>query len=632
MAEWSTAVPDWEDRILSGRSLVPALPLNRAEADRALRVFKRLKAPDIVGKPTMAEVAGKWFLEIVEAIFGAYDPAAGVRRISEVFVVVPKKNGKSSYSGSLALTTLIVNRRPAAEFLFVAPTKTIANIAFRQAELTIKADPALAALFHVQTHIRRITHRNTDAIAEIKAADTDAITGGKNTYTLIDETHEFAAKPRADQVFVEVRGALAARPDGFLIQLTTQSKAPPAGVFKAELEVARAVRDGELKKPLLPVLYELPARASADGGWKDRRLWPLVNPNFGRSVSPAFLEDQLVTAERIGAEALALLASQHFNVEIGLSLRADRWAGADHWLKAADPALTLEALIERSEVLAVGIDGGGLDDLLALSVVGREAESKRWLAWGKSFVHVEGLRRRKSIAATLIDFAAAGELVVVDQAGPVPAGEIQGRIDSGAEIFSPSNEDEKSYAGPEPSSVNQIPGAAASGQPTSDFSPSNEAEESEVELPPDIAELVAVVRVCEESGKLAVVGLDPAGLGLIVDGLASIGVVEAPEGERSRVVGVSQGFKLMGAIKTAERKLVDGTLVHAGQALLAWAVGNAKTELKGNAVMITKQLAGAGKIDPLMALFDAVALMSTNPEPPPLGGPSVYESRGFLVV
>ncbi len=49
----------------------------------------------------------------------------------------------------------------------------------------------------------------------------------------------------------------------------------------------------------------------------------------------------------------------------------------------------------------------------------------------------------------------------------------------------------------------------------------------------------------------------------------------------------------MGAIKTAERKLLDGTLRHAGQALLAWAVGNAKIELKGNAVMITKQLAGS---------------------------------------
>ena len=200
---------------------------------------------------------------------------------------------------------------------------------------------------------------------------------------------------------------------------------------------------------------------------------------------------------------------------------------------------------------------------------------------------------------------------MVDEAGPAPPGEIQSRIDS-TSGFSSSNEDEKSDAAPEPDAVNPIPEEADSGQP-----------EPEIPLPPDIAELVAVVRQCEESGKLAVVGLDPAGFGLIVDGLASIGVVESPEGERSRVVGVSQGFKLMGAIKTAERKLLDGTLLHAGQALMAWAVGNAKTELKGNAVMITKQLAGAGKIDPLMALFDAVALMSTNPEA--RGGPSVYE-------
>jgi hypothetical protein len=34
---------------------------------------------------------------------------------------------------------------------------------------------------------------------------------------------------------------------------------------------------------LLPVLYELPERDS----WRDKRLWPLVNPNFGRSVRGA---------------------------------------------------------------------------------------------------------------------------------------------------------------------------------------------------------------------------------------------------------------------------------------------------------------------------------------------------------
>jgi phage terminase large subunit-like protein len=34
---------------------------------------------------------------------------------------------------------------------------------------------------------------------------------------------------------------------------------------------------------------------------------------------------------------------------------------------------------------------------------------------------------------------------------------------------------------------------------------------------------------------------------------------------------------------------------------------------KGNPIMITKRASGSAKIDPRMAAFNAVALMSTNP-------------------
>jgi phage terminase large subunit-like protein len=46
---------------------------------------------------------------------------------------------------------------------------------------------------------------------------------------------------------------------------------------------------------------------------------------------------------------------------------------------------------------------------------------------------------------------------------------------------------------------------------------------------------------------------------------------------------------------------------------MAWAVGNARVEPKGNAIPVTKQASGSAKIDPLMAAFNAIALMVTKP-------------------
>jgi phage terminase large subunit-like protein len=418
---WDTSVPDWEDRIRDGLSLIPDLPLHDAVADRAVAIFKRLRVPDLIGMPTYGEVCDTWVIELVRVIFGSYDPETKRRALREFFLLIPKKNGKSSIAAAIILVACLMNERPEAELLLIAPTMTIAKIAFKQAWGIIRADDQLDKLFHVREHLRTITHRLSRAEIAVKAADSDVITGGKAAYTLIDETHEFARKSRAEGVFLELRGALAARPDGFLMQITTQSKDAPAGVFKQELEQARAVRDGRMKLPVLAVLYELPPAMQA--GWQDPATWKMVNPNLGRSVDPDYLADQLVTAREKGGHALALLASQHFNVEIGVGL-GGAWVGAEFWAQAAVPGLTLDSIIDQCEVAVVGVDGGGLDDLLGLAVVGRHRESKDWLAWVHAWAHPEVLRTRKEIAPRLIDFERAGDLTIL--ASDDPTGDVTG--------------------------------------------------------------------------------------------------------------------------------------------------------------------------------------------------------------
>ena len=101
---------------------------------------------------------------------------------------------------------------------------------------------------------------------------------------------------------------------------------------------------------------------------------------------------------------------------------------------------------------------------------------------------------------------------------------------------------------------------------------------------------------------------DAAGIGDIVDELQARDFDIAVD-----VVAVSQGWRLNGAIKTTERKLAGGDLLVAKSGLMPWSVSNARTVQQGNAVSITKQASGTAKIDPLMALFNAVTLMSLNP-------------------
>lgn len=560
MKEWTTACPDWEKRIRTGRPLIVSPPLFPDEAQAALEVFKALRIVDAAGSPTFGEASEQWVFDFVAAIFGAYDAETGQRLIREFFLLISKKNAKSTIAAGIMLTALIRNWRMSAELLIIAPTIEVAQNSFKPAADMVRADDELADLLHVQDHYRTITHRTTGAVLKVVAADNDTVSGKKAAFVLIDELWVFGAKSKADAMIREATGGLVSRPEGFVISLSTQSDAPPAGVFKAKLDYFRDVRDGKIEdRKSLGVLYEFPKAMLDSEAYLDPDNFYITNPNLGRSVSQEWLEDELKKELVKDASTRNTFLAKHLNIEIGQNHRNNRWPGADFWPRRISEGLTLESLLEQSEVAVVGIDGGGLDDLFGFAAVGRHKETRDWLVWTHAWCHEGVLERRKSIAPMLLDFKRDGDLTIVDD-----------------------------------------------------------------ELA-DISGIIEIIDEINRRGLLASVAVDPAGLGEMIEALAEIGITQ----EGGQLIGAPQGWAMMNAIKTAERKLANGTMKHSGSKLMAWCVGNLKIEPTATGIRATKQNAGDAKIDPVMAMFDAVTVMSRNPE---AQGPSVYEDRGLLMI
>lgn len=417
---WTTSCPDWKRRIVAGESLVPCGPIFPDQALEGLEIFNQLVAVDVTGSPTFGEISRKWILDLVAAIFGAYDAQTGRRMIREIFLLISKKNGKSTDLAGIILTALLLNWRESGEMGILAPTIEVANNAWKPARDAIRADEELSDLLQVQDHIRTITHRSTNATLQVVAADSEAVAGKKWIVTLVDELWLFGKRPNANKMLLEATGGMASRPEGFVMYCSTQSDEPPAGVFKSKLQYARDVRDGKIDDPeFLPVIYEFPDAMIESKDYMKEENWYITNPNMGASVDPSFIRRKIKEAEYgTGDDTLQAVLAKHLNIEIGMNLRSDRWAGADHWQSRADPGLEkLETLLDRSEVVIAGVDGGGLDDLLGLAVIGRERDTGRWLHWGRAWAHPSVLERRKEIAPRLQDFAKEGDLVLVKHIG-----------------------------------------------------------------------------------------------------------------------------------------------------------------------------------------------------------------------
>lgn len=559
------ACPDWWEKLQAGETPMADVPLNRQRAAKALAFFNRLRLPDVPGNPPLSEACGDWFKDILCAFLGSEDPETQRRLVWELLCMVPKKNSKTTYVAALGLTALYMEEAPNRQMLIVAPSQNISLRCFEQAQGMIRIDPRLKDVFDVQDHLKCITRIKTGTKLNVKTFDTSIVTGEIPILTIIDELHELGKNANAVRVMQQIRGGGITKQRGQVLMITTQSDQRPAGIWEAELKKARAVRDGK-------------------GG-----AAPIMLP-----VLYEFPREKQLDQEYWREQKNWLHLLPNLGRSIDPQALVDDYENNGKVSKEAEQVWASQHLnIE----IGVGLGGDGWSGAL------------HWASCiDDSLTGLDDLLARSEVCTIGIDWGGADDLAglyVIGREAKTKRWLGWGRAWARESVF----DRRKSIAG-------QLRKFA---DEDGDLIVASSGEDQ-------AASAAAICRKVADSGKLpetAGIGLDSAGVALLLDALADA------ELEYPMVQAVMQGWKLQTAISSVPLKLEDRRFVHGDQPIMAWCVGNARQTLKGSNYVVTKEVSGAAKIDPLMALFNAAMLMFQNPE---ANGPSVYETRGLRMV
>lgn len=151
------------------------------------------------------------------------DLFAGVR---ETVILIPKKNGKSTILGALALYHLIST--PDAECVIAAASRDQAQIMLRQAQGFVRRSPSLQMRLKVKQ--REIVHLRHGGRIRVLASDKDTADGVIPTLALVDELHRHKS-PDLYGVFLDGLGPR----DGQIVTISTAgaSHDSPLGHLRA---------------------------------------------------------------------------------------------------------------------------------------------------------------------------------------------------------------------------------------------------------------------------------------------------------------------------------------------------------------------------------------------------------------
>lgn len=239
--------------------------------------------------------------DVIEPLFGMvrFDEKRRryVRRYRELYLLLPRKNGKSELLAGICLFLLVGESEESAEIYGLALDKDQASHVYMRAARMVELVPTLRDRLEVLRSTGRIVDQKTASYMSVLAGDALGALGSNPQAAYIDE---LLTQP-SRELYDAIRTGFGTRAQPLLMMATT-AESDPTGFAAAEREESlRTLIDPSRNPERLVVAYSL----DADADWADERNWRKASPALGDFLDISVLRNEFRRAQLNAAEERA---------------------------------------------------------------------------------------------------------------------------------------------------------------------------------------------------------------------------------------------------------------------------------------------------------------------------------------
>lgn len=339
--------------------------LDLEEVRRRVNFFKLLKHWKGKGFAGTQFLLSPWQIFRIGSAFGWRRRNTGLRRFTEVYTEVPRKNGKTTEAAGIGLMGMLLDNEPGAEVYAVATKRDQAKIVWNDAKQMAAASPPLAK--RINGYVSNLSCISAASKFEPLGRDSKTLDGLNPYYVVYDEYHAY----RDPNLRAVIQNGLGSRDDPLEWVITTAGTDPDTVCYELHEHAVRML-DPELPDFDDDELFAYIACPFPDDDPGSPETWQRANPNLNGAKKIAYMERQWKRATQRPSERNEFLIKQ-LNI----------WTeAADAWLPFDKVKAAMAAAVDPATLLGrpcfAGLDLAQVNDLSALALVFPFEETDAW--------------------------------------------------------------------------------------------------------------------------------------------------------------------------------------------------------------------------------------------------------------